>query len=73
MLDLTCWACKWVGRISARFAGLQVACERCRAVNPAPEPKTEEVFVADWLAAINPASEADTVEVDMRGWPAVVV
>jgi hypothetical protein len=66
MLELTCWACTWIGSISARFAGLQVACKCCRAVNPAPEPVTDEVFVADWLAAIDPATESDTVEVDTR-------
>jgi hypothetical protein len=69
MLELTCWACKWIGKVSARFAGVQVSCERCRAVNPGPMRKTDEVFVADWLAAVDPATESDTIEVDTRGWP----
>jgi hypothetical protein len=62
MLELTCWGCGWDGRVPVAFAGLRVTCKRCRAVNAVPDPVTQEVYVADWLAEIDRPSLPVTVE-----------
>ena len=67
MLELTCWACGWDGRVPDHYAGMSVRCKRCRTVNAVPDPATQEVYVADLLAAIdagwtNPTGESPTVE-----------
>ncbi|HEY2155249.1 MAG TPA: hypothetical protein VGH33_06440 [Isosphaeraceae bacterium] len=69
MIELECWCCGWDGRLRGEFAGQRVTRKWCRATNAVPEPATQEVFVADWLAAIDarwtdPGVEAPTVEIE---------
>ncbi|HEY2155248.1 MAG TPA: hypothetical protein VGH33_06435 [Isosphaeraceae bacterium] len=65
MIELTCWGCGWKGEVPDHFAGLRVTCKRCRAVNMASDPVTQEVFVGDWIAEIGRSHIPETVEIEV--------